>query len=160
MALYIRDTWKGLPQTQAITKLFPWGRVECDGTSNMAIALGRFGFVWYLRLRLLEPANWPRTTFAARFSRPELLAICHRISSVCEKLRKKLTAETGRSSPDRNISQMKRGGNFRVNLSRTGISCQLQLVRNWSLNSRTASSTGIAGISGGTSRRNLPPPCS
>ena len=32
-----------LPQTQAITKSFPWGRVECDGTSNMAIALGRFG---------------------------------------------------------------------------------------------------------------------
>ncbi len=34
---------KRLPQTQAITKSFPWGRLESDGTFNFDIARGRFG---------------------------------------------------------------------------------------------------------------------
>lgn len=32
-----------LPQTQAITKSFPWGRLESDGTFSFDIARGRFG---------------------------------------------------------------------------------------------------------------------
>ncbi len=31
-----------LHQIQAITKLFPWGRLECDGSFNFDIARGRF----------------------------------------------------------------------------------------------------------------------
>lgn len=32
-----------LPQTQAIAKAFPWGRLESDGTFSFDIARGRFG---------------------------------------------------------------------------------------------------------------------
>lgn len=32
-----------LPQTRAITKSFPWGRLESDGTFSFDIARGRFG---------------------------------------------------------------------------------------------------------------------
>ncbi|KAH8102056.1 hypothetical protein BXZ70DRAFT_890805 [Cristinia sonorae] len=34
---------KRLPETQAITKQFPWGRLETDGSFNRDIARGRFG---------------------------------------------------------------------------------------------------------------------
>lgn len=34
---------ENLPQTQAIVKAFPWGRLETDGTFSFDIARGRFG---------------------------------------------------------------------------------------------------------------------
>ena len=34
---------KRLPETQAIVRMFPWGRLETDGTFNYDIACARFG---------------------------------------------------------------------------------------------------------------------
>ncbi len=140
-----------LHQIQAITKLFPWGRLECDGSFNFDIARGRFrvlggsGYGYWSHRGGLMPHS---ADLGNESSTSPYANLYGKIAVASDHI-------DGKDLLERNTSLTRKAGNFLPNLFHIGISQPQQPLQNWSPNSSMASLTGIVGIGGVTSRRSL-----